>query len=289
VTRVLLLGAGGMLGHAIARSAPATVTLLGPALPRIEITDRQALRAAVAQHRPRWIINAAAYTRVDDAERDAAQAMRVNAEAVGMLGETARETGAAVLHVGTDFIFPGDATRPYRETDAPAPRNRYGESKLAGERALLDSGARALVVRAQWLFGVPGRSLPRTMWERARAGMPSRVVADQHGRPTLTDDLAHAMWDLVARDATGVVHVANEGAATWYDLAREVYAAAGHPELVTPCTSAEYATPARRPARAVLDTSRHHELTGAVLPHWRDALARWLDQMRPSENATAPK
>ena len=289
MTRVLLLGASGMLGHAVSRMAPDHVALIGAHIPRVELTDPQALRTAVERYQPAWIINAAAYTRVDDAERDVELAMRVNADAVGALGTLANDAGAAVLHVSSDFIFAGDGIRPYREEDAAVPLNRYGESKLAGEQALISSGARALVVRAQWLFGMPGHSFPRTMWERACAARPSRVVNDQHGRPTFADDLAVAMWELVARDATGVVHVANEGPATWFDVARAVYTAAGRPDLITACSSSEYPTAARRPAYSVLDTTRHLALTGATLPHWRDAIARWLDQVRTFENATAPK
>jgi len=289
VTRVLLLGAGGMLGHAIARTAPTQVEVLGPALPRIDITDADAVRAALASHRPRWVINAAAYTRVDDAEREPELAHRVNALAVGALGTLCRELGSGVVHVGSDYVFAGEADRPYREDDATSPVNRYGASKLAGERALLESGARALIVRTQWLFGSPGRSFPRTMWERARAALPTRVVADQTGRPTLTDDLARAIWRLVALDAEGIVHAANDGTATWYEVARAVHEAAGAPTLVSACTSADYPTPARRPRYSVLDTARLESLLGGPLPPWPDALARFLAQLRDVESATAPK
>jgi len=289
VTRALLLGATGMLGRAIARQAPAGVTLVAPDDPRIDVTRPDEVRAALARERPDWVINCAAATQVDDAERDPPRAIAVNAIAPGMLGECCRDANAVLLHFGSDYVFAGDGQRPYTEEDATSPVNRYGESKLAGERRLAESGAESLVVRTQWLFGTPGRSFPRTMWERARARTPSRVVDDQVGRPSLADDVAAASWRLLQAGARGVVHVANAGTATWFELAQAVYDAAGVPELVTPCATSDFPTPARRPAYSVLDTSRMERLLGAPLPSWRDALTRFLDQLRAGETATAAK
>jgi dTDP-4-dehydrorhamnose reductase len=158
--------------------------------------------------------------------------------------------------------------------------NAYGRSKLAGEQGLIASGARSLILRTQWLYGLAGRSFPRTMWDRATKGIPTRVVADQFGRATYTVDLARAVWELIRRDASGLYHVTNAGdAATWLDVAAVVFAAAGAPSLLASCTTAEYPTPAARPAFSVLDTSRLARDAGVILPPWRNALGRFLDDL----------
>jgi dTDP-4-dehydrorhamnose reductase len=139
------------------------------------------------------------------------------------------------VHFSTDYVFDGKASRPYREDTPTKPVNAYGESKLAGEKALAQTGADWLIVRTQWLFGVNGKSFPRTMWERAHAGLETRVVRDQTGRPTFSHDLAVAVWALIARGTPGVMHVANDGQATWFDVAAHVFARAGRPDGTSRC------------------------------------------------------
>jgi dTDP-4-dehydrorhamnose reductase len=273
--RVLLLGAGGMLGHDLATSVPSGTALYAPTLDDLDITDSAALGARIEALRPEVIINAAGYTAVDRAETETEQAHRVNAVAVGELGRLAARAGARVVHFSSDYVFSGMATRPYREGDPTDPVNVYGATKLAGERALAYSDATWLIVRTQWLFGAHGTSFPRTMWDRARAGQATRVVNDQRGRPTYTKDLAAAVWRLIERGARGVLHVANGGEATWFDVAAQVFARAGRRDLLTPCTTADYPTPARRPRYSVLDTTKFAGLAGG-LPRWEDALDRFL-------------
>jgi dTDP-4-dehydrorhamnose reductase len=278
-----------MLAHDVMAEAPPGGELV--ALPRAEldITNRAALHRTVIETRPDVVINAAAYTNVDGAEREPDLAQAVNGEAPGLVGAAAREAGALVLHYSTDYVFAGTAGQPLREDGPAAPLGVYGASKLAGERALAESRARYLIIRTQWLFGRHGRSFPRTMWERARSGTATRVVNDQTGRPTYTVDLARATWLLLAAadagDAAveGVTHVANGGKATWYDIARRGFEAAGAAALVTPCTTQEYPTPARRPAWSVLDTMRYDRLSGAPLPPWEDAVDRFLDELRAED------
>jgi dTDP-4-dehydrorhamnose reductase len=286
--RVYLFGSSGMLGHALADAAPTAATLLGPTLPRIDITEHDAVVTTLATQRPDVVINAAAYTRVDDAEREGDLVAAVNAVAPGSIARACVAIGAKLVHLSTDYVFAGDAVRAYREHDLANPLNRYGASKRAGELAILASGARSLIVRTQWLFGARGRSFPRTMWERARAGLPSRVVNDQRGRPTYVADLAAAIWRLIAIDADDIVHVANDGEATWYDVARAVYSAAGRESLVTACPSADFPMLAERPRYSVLDTSRCESLLGQRLPRWEDALGRYL-ALQTGATATAAK
>lgn len=286
---VLLLGAHGMLGRDLQALAPPGVRLHAVDHADLDITRSDAVAATLDALRPDVVMNAAAYTRVDDAEREVEAAMRVNATAVAELGAACASRGIRVVHFGTDYVFDGRSDRPYAEDAPTSPVNRYGESKLLGERALLASGARALVVRTQWLFGVHGRSFPRTMWQRARAGQATRVVADQTGRPTYSRDLASTVWGMVTLRTEGVVHAANGGQATWYDVAREVFDAVGRPELLSACATNDYPTVAARPAYSVLATDRLERTLGAPLPEWRNALARFLDQLRAEETATAAK
>jgi len=276
--RALILGAGGMLGHDLVRSAPTDLDVRPLTKSELDITDTTSVAALIGHLKPAVIVNAAAYTAVDRAEAEREQAFRVNAEAVGELGRIAARTGARVVHFSTDYVFDGTASEPYREDSPTKPVNAYGESKLAGEEALKASGADWLIVRTQWLFGVNGKSFPRTMRERAQAGLATKVVRDQTGRPTYAHDLARAVWALIGRGAKGLVHVANDGQATWFDVASHVFARAGRPDLLTPCSTADFPTPARRPTYSVLASSRVQEL-GVTMPPWQPALERFLDNV----------
>src|SRR5712691_3974271 len=228
-----------MLGHDLRRTAPWAIDLLPLSRAELDVTQSQAVEACVARERPDLIINAAGYTAVDQAEADRATAFAVNADAVATLAGAAARHGALLVHFSTDYIFDGRAGAPYREDAATNPLNVYGSSKLAGEQAIQASGARFLIVRTQWLFGEKGRSFPRTMLERARQGLPTRVVTDQIGRPTYTHDVALATWTLISRGTTGVIHVANEGVASWFGVAECVFSRLGAREFLQPCTSAE--------------------------------------------------
>lgn len=277
--RAIVLGAAGMLGRDLMRTAPAHVTVTGLGRADCDVTDPASVEAALDAHRPDVLLNAAAYTAVDRAESERDLALRANGEAPGVLGRACATRGIRVLHVGTDYVFPGEKPendRGWREDDAVAPLNWYGHTKLAGEEALRGSGARHVIARTQWLYGRHGRSFPRTMWERARAGQPTRVVDDQHGAPTSTEALARALWAMADRGLEGTYHVACAGRTTWFEVARRVFARAGRPELVTPCATADYPTPARRPAWSVLDTAKLLA-AGITLPPWEEELDRFLD------------
>jgi len=282
--RVLLLGEAGMLGQDLQSTAPpqnavltATHTLGG----RFDITDRDSVIAALDVTRPHCIINAAAFTNVDNAEHETQRALAVNATALGFLGDQCVVRGLRIVHFSTDYVFPGDGHRPYREDDPVEPINAYGLTKLKGEKALAASGARALIVRTQWLFGRGGRSFPRTMRDRAKAGQPTRVVDDQVGRPTYSRDLAGWTWTLIERQAEGVIHAANAGPATWFDVAAHVFERLGTSHLLSRCSTADYPTPARRPQYSVLDTAKLEREVGAPRP-WREALDEFLTELEAS-------
>jgi dTDP-4-dehydrorhamnose reductase len=281
--RVVVFGAAGMLGVDLCASAPPGASLLALDVTEVDITDRARVTAALDEASPDWVINAAAYTAVDRAESEGALAAAVNGVAPGHIAEESARRNIAVVHFSSDYVFDGTVATPYRESDPVAPVNAYGESKLHGERAVLSSGAHALVVRTQWLFGRHGKSFPRTMWERAMSGHPTRVVSDQVGRPTYTRDLAAATWRLIDQRVSGLVHVTNGGPpTTWFEFAREVFTHAGVETLLSACTSSEYLTPARRPAYSVLCTDRLEGLLSGPLPDWRDALGRFLAELDTS-------
>ena len=284
-----------MLARDIAGTAPPSAEITAPDERDADVTDPDAMERAIASTDPDVIVNCAGYTNVDGAETERERAKRVNGTAPGIIGLAAASPLTAhrsplVVHFSTDYVFPGTSSTPYRESDRPGPTGFYGETKLAGEYTLAESGARYLIVRTSWLFGPHGKSFPRTMWERACDGKATKVVNDQIGRPTYTRDLARAVWTIVTghdrrETADGIVHVANSGTATWYDVARRVFEAAGVPDLVTPCSTADYPTPARRPAYSVLDTSRADALVGGPLPTWEDALDRFLGGLRSALGA----
>ena len=278
--RVLLLGAGGMLGQDLVATTPKEVSLVPLTHAALDITDAESVRACVKQFRPELIINTAAYTAVDKAETEPQLAFRINADAVEQLGRVAAAARARLLHFSTDYVFDGTASQPYREDAEPAPLNQYGASKVAGERALKQTDAEFLIVRTQWLFGFNGRSFPKAMFERARRGLKTTVVTDQVGRPTFTRDLAAAVWALVPLRTTGVLHVANSGTATWFEVADRVFSTVGVRSLLAGCTTAEYPAQAQRPLRSVLDTRAHEVMTGRALPPWEQALAEFVEGMR---------
>jgi dTDP-4-dehydrorhamnose reductase len=208
--------------------------------------------------------------------------------APGTLGRLCAAAGVNVVHFSTDYVFDGSGSIPYVEDSPPNPINHYGASKLAGERGLMESGAEFLLIRTQWLYGSTGRSFPATMWERAKTGTETRVVNDQHGRPTSAASVARALWQLIDAGADGVYHVANRGVATWYEVAERIFTAFGVQELVTPCTTADFPTPAARPAYSVLDTGKLEREAGIWLPHWTDALEDWTASREPGTGNREP-
>ncbi len=240
----------------------------------IEWMDR--LDRAAASFRPDWIFHFAAWTNVDGCEEDAEHAMRSNADACLEAALVARRHGARLLATSTDYVFAGPGERPWREDDATEPTSVYGRSKLAGETFVRDVGGEHMIVRTAWLFGPHGRNFVDTIRGRLLQDEPVRVVDDQRGCPTFTPDLAAGLRELAERDTRGTVHAANAGDATWYELACEIGRHLGREHLVGRITTEELGRPAPRPRYSVLDTSRFAAVTGSPLPHWRDALRRYL-------------
>jgi dTDP-4-dehydrorhamnose reductase len=285
---LLVPGGSGQLGREIVALAPRGTLVRAPARRELDLTApgraHRAVAGLVADATARGlapvVLNAAAYTAVDAAETDARAAYAANADGPALLAAACAACDVPLLHVSTDAVFPGDADRPYDVDDRPAPLSVYGHSKLAGERAVLDSGARAWVVRTSWVYGVHGGSFVRAVSRMATNGNTMSVVDDQRAAPTWSADLAVGLLGLaesvVAARPPGsrVLHCTGGGDASRYDLARAVFAELGeNPRRVRPCATAEFPRPARRAAYSVLSNETWHRAGLPVLRHWRAALA----------------
>ncbi|MCW8218234.1 MULTISPECIES: dTDP-4-dehydrorhamnose reductase [Streptomyces] len=278
--RWLVTGATGLLGHEVTAALAARgADAVGLCRRDLDVTDPAALATAFTRYRPGLVVNCAAYTAVDAAETAADLAYRVNADAPRHLAGLCARHGARLLHVSTDYVFPGDTDTPYPEDHPTAPRNVYGRSKRAGERAVLDLLPRhGAVVRTAWLHGEHGPSFVRAMTGRARGRGPVDVVADLVGQPTWAADVAQALIILgEAPGTSGVFHATNAGRATWYELAREVFRLTGaDPDRVRPVSAGAFGGLAPRPRCTVLGHDRWHE-AGIPAPRpWREALAEAL-------------
>ena len=279
--RILLTGASGQLGGELANLLPAHGEVVALDRAALDLANRDAIVAVMRNTKPDLVVNAAAYTAVDLAERERDLAFAINGRAPQVFAEEARRIGALLVHYSTDYVFDGRATTPYDESAPTGPLNVYGESKLEGERAIAASGATGLVLRTSWVYGLTGRNFFLTIRRLARERDELRIVADQAGTPNWSRDLAQATTRLVAlgRDAlaerAGVYHLSSAGSTTWHGFARAIVGSAPKP-VVTPIATSEYPTPARRPAYGVLATGKFDRTFGFCLPAWQDGLAACL-------------
>ncbi|HJP98999.1 MAG TPA: dTDP-4-dehydrorhamnose reductase [Rhodanobacteraceae bacterium] len=273
----------------------------GTACERLDLADIDGLGEALDRIDPQLIVNAAAYTAVDRAEDEPELAMRINADAVGTIGEWAARHASCVVHYSTDYVFDGTATRPYREDDATNPLGTYGRSKLAGERAFRESGARHLILRTAWVYGARGQNFLRTMLRLAAERDELRVVADQFGAPTsaglIADVTARAItrWlgsddETGGRAMDGTYHLVAGGQTSWCGFARAIFERATRVGLLKPAPrveairTADYPTRAKRPAYSVLDTSRLRDTFQVGLPDWHGALNEVIDELAKTDS-----
>jgi len=276
--RILLTGRNGQVGWELARTLAPLGEIIATDRAALDLADAGAVRRVVREAKPELIVNAAAYTAVDQAEAEPDLAMRINGAAPGVLADEAKRLGALLVHYSTDYVFDGSGKRAYAEGDATNPINAYGRSKLAGEQAIAASGARHLILRSSWVYGRRGRNFLLAILQRARSGAPLRVVDDQVGAPTWCRQIAEATARIVAggSGAGGICNLSAGGETTWYGFARAIIALSGIAAEVKPITSAEYPTAAARPRYSVLDCARLSHEFGISLPHWRDGLARCM-------------
>jgi dTDP-4-dehydrorhamnose reductase len=276
MSRWLITGAAGMLGQdmcRLLRDRGEPVIALDH--DELDITDPAAVAGLLGQDRPDVVVNCAAWTAVDAAEEQEAEALRINGTGVVHLASACQQQGALLVQLSTDYVFGGTEQQSYAEDDTPAPVNAYGRTKLAGERAALAMPSGGYVVRTAWLYGAHGPSFVRTMLRRARAGSPAHVVNDQRGQPTWTVDVAAQIFALIAAGAEpGIYHATSSGVTTWHGLAREIFRLAGaDPDQVTPITSAAHPRPASRPGCSVLGHDAWARIGVAPIGDWAGALA----------------
>lgn len=271
--RILITGTQGQLGHALQQVLSGEDLILKD-LPTFDLTKSDSESQIVAA-RPSVILHVGAYSNVDEAEREPIHALAVNAQGTMFVARAAATLNARLIYLSTDYVFDGTQTVPYREEDAPHPINVYGQSKREGEIAALATCPNTLVVRTAWLYGYAGNNFVKTIMRLAHEKPFLEVVRDQRGCPTNADDLALALKDLLASDLRGICHVTNTGDCTWYEFAEAIVSLMGRATPVRPITTAQAGRLARRPAYSVLAQGRLGTVR-AMLPHWQDALARFM-------------
>jgi dTDP-4-dehydrorhamnose reductase len=298
--RILLTGATGQVGGELLETLKPLGEVFAPSRREMDLANVTSVRETIRAVVPRWIVNPGAYTAVDKAESEPELALAINAEAVKVMGQEARAIGAGVIHFSTDYVFDGSANAPYRETDATGPVSVYGVSKLAGEKALADSGAGHIVFRTSWVYGPVGKNFLLTILKLARERESLRVVADQYGAPTWSRDLAKVTAEAIAQceaaaqsreledvlaDVGGVYHAAGAGETTWCGFAAEALRLQQQREpdvrfaQIDAITTAEYPTPAKRPANSRMNCEKLAERFGLKMMDWQDSLREVLAQL----------
>ncbi|MFI8481158.1 dTDP-4-dehydrorhamnose reductase [Pseudomonas sp. NPDC078700] len=289
--RVLITGAHGQVGHELVRLAPAGFTVIALGSAELDISNPEQVASKVVELQPQLIINAAAYTAVDKAESEIDHAYAVNAKGPENLATATGKLGIPLLHISTDYVFSGDATTPYKESDATGPTGVYGASKLAGEMAVAKHCPHHIILRTSWVFGAHGNNFVKTMLRLAQARDELGVVADQQGCPTSAASIAKALWALATEFFKegglnwGTYHFSNTPATTWHGFSEEIFRQAVELKMlakapkVNPINTVDYPTPAQRPAWSVMDCSLIQEKLNIELSDWRDELAEMLKEI----------
>jgi dTDP-4-dehydrorhamnose reductase len=300
--RILLVGKNGQVGAELQRLLAGSSELLALGRQELDLTRFESIRRVIRRFQPQVIVNAAAYTAVDQAESDEAAAHAVNAEAPGVMAEEAKSIGAALVHYSTDYVFDGLKTDPYKEDDPTNPINVYGKTKLAGEQGIQNVGGLYLIFRTAWVYGTRGKNFLLTILRLATQREELRIVADQIGAPTWSREIALATTTIITREwkrcqgvlpfsqSSGIYHMTAGGQSNWWEFAKAIVeevrhvpdgaawltaATSGHPLIIkriSPIATAEYPTPARRPAYSVLSNLRLQQTFDVHLPDWRTQL-----------------
>lgn len=281
---ILVTGGNGQLGCSLRlASAESSHRYIFTDVAELDITDKSAVETLIRNENVEVVVNCAAYTAVDMAEEDEATAERINHKAVAILAEACAKSDVTLIHISTDYIFSGDAATPYTEQSEPSPRSLYGRTKLAGERAIADSGCRHIILRTAWLYSEFGRNFLKTMLQLTSTRPEIKVVADQRGTPTYAMDLAKAIVQIIEsgqHNKYGTYHYANLGECSWWDFAVEIARASGNEGCkITPCTTADYPTRAERPRYSVLDKSKFVATFSIEITDWRKSLAECIKKL----------
>jgi dTDP-4-dehydrorhamnose reductase len=276
--RILIIGSSGMLGSDLVEQWNDDDII--PATSRdVDIREIGQLRQFITQAHPDWVVLTAAYTDVDESERNPQQAFAVNGEGTRNVARIARELGRRLFYISTDYVFDGASHRPYEPDDPIHPLNVYGASKAAGEDAVREQSKDWVIARTSWLFGACRASFPEKILRAAARQPQIKVVADQIGSPTFTRDLAAAIRDLVRSDARGILHITNAGSCSWFEFAKEVLLKAGRRTPILPITTAEADRLAKRPAYSVLSPASL-TVRGIRLRSWQEAVDAYLTELR---------
>jgi dTDP-4-dehydrorhamnose reductase len=288
--RIAVTGSKGQVATSLIERAEGKVEIVALGRPAFDLTDRAAVVAGLEAARPHVVVNAAAYTAVDKAEAEEADAVRVNGEGAGHVAEAAARLGVPLIHLSTDYVFDGALDRPYREDDPTSPTGAYGRSKLAGEKAVAERCDDSIILRTAWVYSPFGANFVRTMLRLNETRDEIGVVADQRGNPTSALDIADALIAIAAKveddpspALRGVFHMTGSGEATWADLAEAIFhEAAGRGRRFTQVrriATSDYPTPARRPANSRLDNEKLARVYGLRLPEWRQSAASCCDRL----------
>jgi dTDP-4-dehydrorhamnose reductase len=300
--KILLTGVTGQVGSELAKTLAPLGEVVAPGRAQLDLSQAASVRDMVRAVQPRWIVNPAAYTAVDKAESEPELAYAINTEAVRILGEEAQRIGAGVIHFSTDYVFDGAGATPYLETDVPHPMSVYGASKLAGEQALAQSGAAHLIFRTSWVYGAHGKNFLLTILKLARERETLRIVADQHGAPTWSRDLADMTAHVIQRcektaseksenldsalaGLSGIYHATGSGETTWHGFASEAVQSLKERERdtrfaeIAAIPTSEYPTPARRPENSRLSCSKLEQAFDWRMMDWHDSLRKVLTEL----------
>lgn len=258
----------------------------GDGVAALDITDPEAVAAAVRENSIDVIVNCAAYTNVNKAEEEEDLAYRINALAPGILAKAAKEAGALLIHVSTDYVFDGTGHVPYTEDMPVSPLSAYGRTKQAGEQMIMDSGCRYMIFRTAWLYSTFGGNFVQTIYDKTASQPTVNVVSDQIGTPTYAQDLADLLAAIIEEDKldrTGIYHFTDEGVCSWYDFAKEICDISGHLCDVRPCRTSDYPSKTKRPHYSVLDKTKVKETFSMEIPHWKDSLRFCIRQMEENQ------
>ena len=284
--KVLVFGRNGQLGSALKMLSPKSSNSLFFTKSDVDFFDTNSIRTIINYHKPELVINAAAYTAVDQAETESSTAFKINAEAPGVIASVCNNVGAGFIHFSTDYVFDGKGEAPYSEQDSVHPLGVYGKSKLAGEEAIASQTDKYIVIRTAWLYSLVGENFLKTMLRLEKSEKEIRVVSDQFGCPTYAHDLANAVWLIVAQlnknkqFPRGIYHGVNSGVASWYEFAQEIFKVLGRTDkVIHPIATSEYTTSAKRPSFTALSCDHIRQIFGVTLPDWRDGVARCMSEL----------
>ncbi len=287
--KILITGGYGQLGNELKELAEqkSEWKFIFTDVDTLDITNEPAVSSCFQENRPDFIVNCAAYTAVDRAETDEELARKINAEAPGILARVAKNNGAKVIHVSTDYVFNGESFHPYKEDDPVAPTGVYGETKLEGEKQCLAENSESVIIRTSWLYSSFGNNFVKTMMRLGAERDSLNVIFDQIGTPTYAADLAKAILDVIAVSeyapgdfVPGIYHYSNEGVASWYDFATAVFKMAKINCKAAPILTKDYPTAAKRPHYSVLNKSKIKNTFGVTIPYWRDSLELCIQKIK---------